>query len=332
MLLYLLGASPTVCASFVQGNRNHPLKPMGDDHHSYYLPHATSLRMGDIGYTSNAQAGLNVCYNDLDQYISTLRNAILTPHEAYQWFTVMDNGESAQLNDALLQIENEYYSPIRPKRVTQSGEAPIAALARSGIEYIEVRCVDINPFIHYGIDADTMRLLDLFLMSCLIDDSPLCDEAGQNRNEINLQRMINRGREPNLTLLSASGAETPMQSLAQPVLERMAEIAEWFTSEDSADYYRRVAAEAQQKFIDPDQTLSALMLREIEESGLSYSQLALRYSRQWHAQHLSDPLSEATSTRLTLEAEQSIQRQQAIEAQDSETFEDYLNQIGRAHV
>jgi glutamate--cysteine ligase len=116
-----------------------------------------------------------------------------------------------------------------------------------------------------------------------------------------------------------------MQSLAQPVLERMAEIAEWFTTGDSAEDYRRVAAEAQQKFADPDRTLSARMLREMEESGLSYSQLALRYSRQWHAQHLSDPLSEATSTRLTLEAEQSIQRQQAIEAQDSETFEDYLN-------
>jgi len=137
--------------------------------------------------------------------------------------------------------------------------------------------------------------------------------------------MINRGREPNLTLLSASGAETPMQSLAQPVLERMAEIAEWFTSEDSADDYRRVAAEAQQKFIDPDRTLSARMLREMEESGLSYSQLALRYSRQWHAQHVSDPLSEAASTQLTIEAEQSIQRQHAIEAQDSEPFEDYLS-------
>jgi len=137
--------------------------------------------------------------------------------------------------------------------------------------------------------------------------------------------MINRGREPDLTLLSESGAETPMQSLAQPVLERMAEIAEWFTTEDSVADYRRVAAEAQQKFADPDRTLAARMLREMEESGLSYSQLALRYSRQWHAQHLSDPLSDAASNRLTIEAEQSIQRQQAIEAQDSETFEDYLN-------
>ena len=325
VLLYLLGASPTVCASFVQGNPNHHLKPMGDDHHSYYLPYATSLRMGDLGYTSNAQADLNVCYNDLDQYISTLRNAILTPHQAYQDFTFMDNGEPAQLNDSLLQIENEYYSPIRPKRVTESGEAPIGALGRNGIEYIEVRCVDINPFIPYGIDADTMRLLDLFLMSCLIDDSPLCDEAGQKRNEINLQRMINRGREPDLTLLSASGIETPMQLLAQPVLERMAEIAEWFTSEDSADDYRRVAAEAGQKFADPDRTLSARMLREMAESGLSYSQLALRYSRQWHARHLSDPLSEAASTRLKIEAEQSIHQQHAIESQDSEAFEDYLS-------
>ena len=168
LLLYLLGASPAVCASFVQGNKNHPLKPLGDDHHSFYLPHATSLRMGDLGYTSNAQAGMAVCYNDIEQYIRTLREAILTPHEPYANFQTMDNGERAQLNASLLQIENEYYSPIRPKRVTQTGEAPVVALALGGIEYVEVRCIDINPFLPLGIDADTMRLLDLFLLSYLI--------------------------------------------------------------------------------------------------------------------------------------------------------------------
>ena len=332
LLLYLLGTSPTVCASFIQGNRSHPLKPMGEDHHSYYLPFATSLRMGDLGYTSNAQASMNVCYNDLDQYISTLREAILTPHPPYESFAQMENGESAQLNTSLLQIENEYYSPIRPKRVTNSGEAPVVALAHRGVEYVEVRCVDINPFVPFGIDANTMRLLDLFLLACLIDDSPLCDESGQKRNAINLQRMINSGREPGLTLLSQDGSEKPLAELAQPVMARMAEIAAWYDALDTTGTYQEVVNDAQQKLLDPNLTLSSRMLREMEESGQSFWQLAQRYSRQWHAEHLAHSLEPSTLAQLRDEARGSLSRQREIEVQDTQSFEDYLAEFYRQYM
>ncbi len=326
-LMYLLGASPAVCASFIQGNKDHPLQPMGSDHHSFFLPHATTLRMGDLGYTSNAQADMVVCYNDLQQYISILRDAILTPHPPYTQFDTMENGEQAQLNTSLLQIENEYYSPIRPKRVTRSGEAPVVALARQGIEYVEVRCVDINPFTPLGIDADTMRTIDLFLLTCLLDESPLCDATGQRQNKINLQRMVNRGREPGLTLLSRDGAETPMTELAEPILERMEEIAGWYDGHTTGGDYRRIVSQARQQFADPDLTLSARVLSEIETSQQSFWQLALRYSRQWHEQHLSEPMSDATWAAMTQDAATSLQRQQEVEAQQSPPFDAYLAQF-----
>lgn len=324
LLLYLLGASPTVCASFVQGNRSHPLLPMGDDHHSYYLPHATSLRMGDLGYTSNAQAGMDVCYNDLNQYISTLRSAILTPHPPYQSFKEMDNGERAQLNDSLLQIENEFYSPIRPKRVTRSGEAPIVALARGGIEYVEVRCVDINPFTPCGIDADTMRLLDLFLIACLIDASPLCDEAGQRRNKENIQRVVGHGRDPSLTLLSMAGQETPLAELANPLLGRMGEVASWFDDALSQGTYAQVVDEARARVADPSKTLSARMLEEMHSSGLSFWQLANRYSRLWHQEHVATPIEPSVLAEMDAEAAASLVRQQDLEAHQNQTFIAYL--------
>ena len=331
LLLYLLGASPAVCASFIQGNRSHPLKPLGADHHSYYLPFSTSLRMGDLGYTSNAQARMSVCYNDIDQYISTLREAILTPHSAYESFVQMDNGERAQLNTALLQIENEYYSPIRPKRVTQSGEAPIVALAQRGVEYVEVRCVDINPFIPFGIDGSTMRLLDLFLLACLIDDSPLCDESGQQRNAINLQRMVNTGREPGLTLLSDDGSEVPVAKLAEPILERMMEIAAWYDATDTKKTYQAVVKDAREKLADPALTLSARMLKEIEDSGQSFWQLAQQYSRRWHAEHLAHPLEAQTLAQLRNEAQASLRHQSEIEARDTQSFDDYLAEFYRQY-
>ena len=327
LLMYLLGASPAVCASFLQGDKNHPLEPMGDDHHSYYLPFATTLRMGDLGYTSNAQAGMDVCYNDLAQYICTLRDAILTPHSAYSQFEKMDNGERAQLNTSLLQIENEYYSPIRPKRVTQSGEAPVVALARQGIEYVEVRCVDINPFTPLGIDADTMRLIDLFLIGCLVDDSPQCDAVGQRQNKTNLQRMVNRGREPSLTLLSRSGVETPLPELAQPILDRMDEIARWHDAESGGTDYQQVVARARQQVDDPALTLSARILNEMSSRQQSFWQLALRYSREWHQQHLDHPMSDATWEAMTRDAASSLQRQTEIESHKSEPFEAYLSQF-----
>lgn len=327
LLMYLLGASPAVCASFLQGNKNHPLEPMGDDHHSYYLPFATTLRMGDLGYTSNAQAGMDVCYNDLAQYISALRDAILTPHPAYSEFETMDNGEQAQLNTSLLQIENEYYSPIRPKRVTQSGEAPVVALARHGIEYVEVRCVDINPFIPLGIDANTMRLIDLFLIGCLVDDSPQCDAAGQRQNKTNLQRMVNRGREPGLTLLSRAGVETPLPELAQPILERMDEIARWHDAESGGTNYQEVVARARQQVDDPALTLSAQILDEMSSKQQSFWQLALRYSRKWHQQHLDHPMSDAIWETMTRDAASSLQRQTQIESHETESFDAYLSQF-----
>ena len=325
LLLYLLGCSPAVCASFVQGNRSHPLRPMGDDHHSYYLPFATSLRMGDLGYTSQAQAELEVCYNDLDQYISTLRSAILQTHPPYAAFDHMDNGERAQLNTSLLQIENEYYSPIRPKRVTSSGEAPILALTRGGIEYVEVRCVDINPFVPFGIDGDTMRLLDLFLLTCLTDISPACDEAGQRRNKTNLQRTVTHGRDPELTLLSEADEEVSLAELAQPILNRMSEIADWFDRDTNHDGpYQRIAEEARKKVSDPSLTPSARLLNEMESSGQSFWQVAKKYSGQWHAEHLSQPLDSSALASLEAEAQASIERQRELEADDEEPFEAYL--------
>ena len=325
LLMYLIGASPAVCASFVQGNPSHPLQPIGNHQDSYFLPFSTSLRMGDLGYTSKAQSGIEVCYNELDEYISALRSAILTTHQPYSTFSFMDNGERAQLNDSLLQIENEYYSPIRPKRVTRSGEAPVVALARGGIEYVEVRCIDINPFVPLGIDSDTMRLLDLFLLSCLIDESPQCDELGQQRNNTNLERVVNRGREPGLTLLSTGGSEVPLHELAAPALASMAEIATWFDCATGGDEdYRKTVAEAQQKVSNPSLTPSAKILSEMQKNEVSYRQLAWNYSRKWHAEHLNQPLDQASLTSLEDQADTSLARQRELEASQQQPFEDYL--------
>ncbi len=163
LIVYLFGASPTLCKSFLEGRQSkYPFAELGQG--SLYLPYATSLRMSDLGYTNSAQSALAVSYDSLSEYVSGLQRAISTESNEYQSIGIKVNGEYQQLNANILQIENEFYSTIRPKRTIKSGERPTCALSKRGVEYIEVRALDVNPFSPVGIDADQMRFLDVFLL------------------------------------------------------------------------------------------------------------------------------------------------------------------------
>ena len=134
LLLYLFGASPAVCSSFVAG-RQHELQQLSDS--TMYMPHGTSLRMGRLGYQSDAQASLAVSYNSLDGYGASLQEALSRPYPAYEAVGIRNpGGDYNQLATTLLQIENEFYGTIRPKRVIQPGERDVVALAR--------RCIGID--------------------------------------------------------------------------------------------------------------------------------------------------------------------------------------------
>jgi len=172
VLLFLFGASPALCPCFVQG-RQHSLQPLGEAGRALYLPHATSLRMGRLGYQSDAQASLRVSYNGLQGYADSLHEALTKPYPAYEAIGLRSlGGDYNQLGTSLLQIENEFYGTIRPKRTVHSGERPLHALRERGVEYVEVRLMDLDPFVPVGITAQTMRLLDVFLLHCLLTDSP----------------------------------------------------------------------------------------------------------------------------------------------------------------
>jgi len=326
LLIYLTGASPAVCASFLSGNKDHPLEPFDDAGNTLHLPYATSLRMGDLGYNSDAQASLQVCYNKLDNYIRLLHRAIVAPHPDYAGFTETDNGERAQLNDSLLQIENEFYSPIRPKRVTESGEAPLVALQRAGIEYIEVRCIDINPFLPLGIDADTIRIIDTFLIDCLLTDSPLCDQVTRQRDSENLRRVVNRGRDPELCLLNPKG-EVPFRQMANELLESMANTAKLLDTAHGTSDYSASIANAQTRVSEPQNTPSGRILTNLSEQKIPFWQLGLNQSRQWHEQLLQTPLHNDHYEAFVQASDISLQLQDQLEQEQTQSFEDYLAQF-----
>ncbi len=322
LLVYLFGAAPAICKSFL-GERAHQLQPLTRG--TLHLPHGTSLRMGDLGYQSDAQSHLNICYNSLDNYIQTLRRAIITPHPDYEGF-----GADQQLSPGLLQIENEFYSPIRPKRVTKRGEIPLGALRRSGVEYIEVRCIDLNPEHPLGIDAEQIRFLDAFLLFCLLDHSPLCNESVYREITDNLRQVVDRGREPGLSL-SDRGQTVALTAWAEQLLAGITDVAELLDAASGDGAYRTVVQAMAARVADPELTPSAQMLRELRERDMAYFELVMERAHS-HAEHFrAQPLSEQQRAAFTAASESSRLRQRELEAADNMSFEDYLHQFYRQY-
>jgi glutamate--cysteine ligase len=324
LLIYLFGASPAVCGSFLKGRDKHGLQTFDEHANSLYLPYGTALRMGDLGYNSDAQKHLNVCYNSLDNYVETLHDAIMRPHPGYQAIPSGQDGQYQQLTDSLLQIENEFYSPVRPKRVANPGETPLNALARAGIEYIEVRCVDVSPFSPVGLDARQIQFMDTFLLYCLLEESPACDDAEQSIQAGNLEAVVNRGRQPSLQLNNCSG-EIPLTQWADSLLDEMRPLAVLLDSAHDCSEYSHSLADQLAKVADPELTPSARILREMREQDTPFFRLALAYSERWADYFRKRPLSPEIQAAFEQETRQSLRDQAAIEQADDISFEQYLD-------
>ena len=320
LVLYLFGVSPVVCKSFLRG-RPAGLTDFGPG--TAFEPYATSLRMSDVGYRNRNQAGLAVSVNSLDEYVRDLTRAITTPHPPYEALGVLVNGEYRQLNANILQIENEYYSFIRPKRVARSGERPTKALRRAGVEYVEVRALDVSAFDPVGVNQNKLRFLEAFLALCLMKDSPPIEAAEHAALDENHLRVARRGREPGLTL-SREGRAVPMLEWARELLDSMSGICDVLDRGDATRPYSQALATQSAKVEDVALTPSARMMAELT-AGESFFDLALRMSATHKAYFLDlYPPNQERLREFSEEAADSLAAQQKIEASDRGTFAEYL--------
>ena len=263
LLLALYGASPATCASFVDG-RPHQLQPIGA--RSMHMPHGTSLRMGRLGYQSEAQATLAVSYNSLEGYAASLHEALTRPYPAYRSLGIRNpGGEYNQLATTLLQIENEFYGTIRPKRTIRPGERPLHALRERGVEYVEVRCMDLDPFDPVGISAQTMRFIDIFLLHCLLTDSP--PDTPEEIAELaeNQHLAAASGRQPGLKL-RRRGQEITLLDWAEEILAASTPIAAAVDAAQGGNAYARALQSAVSAIRDMDNLPSARVLRTMAAS------------------------------------------------------------------
>ena len=329
LLLYLFGASPAVCASFVQG-RKHALKELSPG--NMYLPHATSLRMGRLGYLSEAQDSLAVSYNNLESYTASLYAALIQPYPPYEAIGIHDGKGGAnpvdhyrQLATSLLQIENEFYSTIRPKRIIRPRERALHALRERGVEYIEVRAMDLDPFSAVGITAETMHFLDVFLLHCLLRDSPPDTPEEIDAIARNKQRIAARGREPGLQL-ERGGQMLELRDWGRQVLLECETVAAALdqASGQGRTPHRDALAAARAALNAPETLPSARILDEMARRyDNSYCDFALARSLEHRSALQHDPLPAAAQARFAQMAKESLEKQRAIEAADTLSFEDY---------
>ena len=321
LLLTLFGASPALCSSFVAG-REHQLQSLSKQ--TLYLPHATSLRMGRLGYQSDAQAALAVSYNSLESYAASLHDALTRPYPAYEAVGIRNpGGDYNQLATSLLQIENEFYGTIRPKRVINPGERPLHALRERGVEYVEVRCMDLDPFEPVGINERTMRFLDIFLLHCLLSDSPPDtpqEIAALGRNQL---RAAARGREPGLRLERGAG-EVELAAWGAQLLDECAPAAAALDATHGGTHYAEALADARQVLAAPDRAPSARVLAAIEHDfDASYVGFVRAQSAQTRNALLALPYPTVLAQKFATMARASIEERRRIEAADTLTFEEF---------
>lgn len=320
LLLYLFGASPALCRSFLDG-RDHGLEALDED--TLYLPYATSLRMSDLGYSNKAQAGLNICFNELDTYVNSLTEAIHTPHPDYEKIGVKVNGEYRQLNPNILQIENEYYSDVRPKRVIRSGEHPVHALKERGVQYIEVRNTDINPLLPVGIDLQQSRFMDAFLVTCLLSQDKALNPEDCRCISTNTNLIATRGREPGLKLRCIEG-DKGVAERGREILDLISQTAEVMDTSCGDNRYSQAVKAQYAKLDNAELTPSAQVIAALKESGKSYQQWTLEQSRKHRSTLMQTPLDDALMNELNTRASASLELQREMEAADQLDFDTFL--------
>ena len=322
LIPYLFGASPAVCKSFLQGKETN-LVAFNDT--TYYEPFATSLRMGDIGYQNNKESEVGVVadYNSLNNYINSLQHAVETPCPIYEKIGLEVDGVYQQLNANILQIENEYYSTVRPKQIINQYEMPTEALRSRGVQYVELRSLDVNASHPLGINEEQLYFLHTFMLFCLSHESPAIDKQEQKEIANNEMLTAHQGRDPSLKL-KRQGVDISIKEWGGELLTAMQGFASLLDDAHGCTDYSDSIRKQKMAVDDPQNTPSAKMLDEMRDKGEGFYQYAMRMSKQHHAAFIKEKLSNEQSQFFENLTSSSLAKQKELEESDTLPFATFI--------
>ena len=319
---YLYGASPAVCESFLNGHST-TLEYFGN--HTYYEPFATSLRLGDIGYQNSKEGstGVKVCYDSLESFIASLEKAVATPCPIYKAIGVKVDGYYRQLNANQLQIENEYYSSVRAKAIIEGMQKPVRALQQKGIEYIELRSVDVNAFEPLGVSEDQMCFLEAMIVCSVLHPSPPISAEESQMIDGNLGLVAHCGRDPHLKLSTPKG-DVKLRDWACRYLDDMEQICHWLDESHATNAYTHSWQRQQDKISNPELIPSTRMIDMMAKNKESFFDFAIRKSRKV-ADHFTDrPLENEALAHRKQQVNESREKALQIESSEEPSFDQFL--------
>ncbi|HMI76862.1 MAG TPA: glutamate--cysteine ligase [Buchnera sp. (in: enterobacteria)] len=280
---YLFGASPAIHCSFLN-NKTHNINFKKSKNGLLYLPWGTSLRLSSIGHKNYDSKEININFNHIYEYIQSLRYAINTPSKKFQKIGLKDSlGNKKQINDHYLQTESEFYTHIRPKQKTKKNESLLNALENRGIQYVEIRSLDINPFSAIGINKKQILLLDLFLIWCVLTDSPEMHTEDLIIYNKNWQRVLLEGRKPNQMIYTNNkNEEKKLIDISKKIFNSLYNIAEILDQYYHTHCYKKICKEFAIYLEHPELTYSAKILNKILKYG--YTNTGLYFSKKYHTE------------------------------------------------
>ncbi|XRX42763.1 MAG: glutamate--cysteine ligase [Buchnera aphidicola (Eriosoma harunire)] len=312
LIPYLFGSSPMISPYFIKKQNNiHYLKK--NNKGDFYAPWSTSLRLSNLGYQNQSKLQLNMTFNNIKEYLFYLNYALHTTSPKFKKIGLKNKqGEYNQINTNILQIENEFYTAVKPKRILNPGESYLTSLYKKGIQYIEIRSLDVNPFTPIGINKQQILLLDVFLIWCLMLESPIMTKNELKITYENWNRVIFEGRKPKQhIILYNEYKQFPLATISNLIFQDLLLIANILDKNCNSKQYYLVCIELMKSIENPDLTYSAQILEKTLHQGIHKSGIDL--ANQYYYQFKNKLLNKSSEKIFSQECNQSLIKQQKIE-------------------
>ena len=318
LLLYFFGASPFLTKNFL----NKPKDRFENiDKDTYYLPYATSLRMSNYGYQNLTRSRVNVSINSLQDYINDLKKA--TESHCKDFEINEQKSNLSQISSNILQIEDEYYALARLKSQTVSSDRSIVKLKKSGVDFIELRSLDLNPFSKIGIDIETILFLEIFFIYCLCKSSKPISKKELDGIYSNDQLIAKEGRKSNLYLQDQERTVS-MQEWGNQILDEMEPIAELMHKDIKSN--KSIIARFREKIKNPETTLSGILLDRMLSENIGHMDLGLSIAESNRNGYLEKEMSQNINWDIfKREAKDSLSKQRQLDNKTHKSFEKFLS-------
>ncbi len=321
LLCYLFGASPMADKSFFSAQDSlHTISDTVSDitskddsvsmNSSDYGDHVTSLRMSDCGYQSDQQQQIKVRYSSLQHYCQDMQQVLEQPHPLLTQTRDPVSGEHLQLNNRWLQQESEHYAWIRPKPSQHTGKGLLADLQYFGVGYIELRLLDLNPFHPLGFTEQQLHFIDLFLLYCLLAESPVISQQEEQEIRCRQQTVALEGRKPGLKITFQNSDKT-LVTAGTELLNQLQPLAKLLDSLYSDQRYIKSLQQQKKKLLYPQLTPSGWIVLAAKQSG--FIKLMQELAQQHHHYFIKQAISDARWQQLEVMTTTSLSEQIKLE-------------------